>query len=173
MSDIPTADVVPSKQVQGQSSGTVETPTWRDPLRVKCSSDQEGVDAFLLNIEVNELSRINCITRKKAQDEVSAMETDARPAMLHQKSTVATCLPENIVDFSEMQSVRRYWILQLDFKRHCASQLKQAQLDNESAVQHRERYIFLRRGNEAQEILRQQRAHIFHEQHQLVEEIEA
>ena len=45
---------------------------------------------------------------------------------------------------------------------------RQAQLDKESAVQHRERLVFLRLCNEAQ-----QRAHMVHEQHQFVAEEDA
>ena len=52
-------------------------------------------------------------------------------------------------------------------------ELRQAQLDNESAIQHKERKMFLRLGDEAQDKLRQQKAHRVHEQHQLVEEGEA
>ena len=52
-------------------------------------------------------------------------------------------------------------------------ELRPAHLKNESAVQHTERHIFLRRGNETQEALRQQSPHMVHEQQQLVAEVEA
>ena len=47
-------------------------------------------------------------------------------------------------------------------------ELRPAHLKNESAVQHTERHIFLRRGNETQEALRQQNPHMVHEQPELV-----
>ena len=52
-------------------------------------------------------------------------------------------------------------------------ELRQAQLANVSAIQHYERKMFLRLGDETQDKLRQQKAHAVHEQHQLAEEGEA
>ena len=52
-------------------------------------------------------------------------------------------------------------------------ELRQAQLANVSAIQHNERKMFLRLGDETQDKLRQQKAHRVHEQHQLAEEGEA
>ena len=51
--------------------------------------------------------------------------------------------------------------------------MRQAQLNNESTMQQRETCVLLRLGTEPQEALRQQRAHMVHEQHQLVQEGEA
>ena len=45
--------------------------------------------------------------------------------------------------------------------------------NTEPAVYHRERDIFFRLGNKVQERFWQQKAHIVHEQHELVEEGEA
>ena len=47
-------------------------------------------------------------------------------------------------------------------------ELRQAQLNNESVVQFRERNIFLRGCNDAQDALRQQTACVLHEQNRLI-----
>ena len=62
-------------------------------------------------------------------------------------------LSGHIYEFPEMQSVRQYWILQLELKK-CSS----------------EKDIIFRVGNEAQDALRQQRARMLDKQNQLVQE---
>ena len=49
-------------------------------------------------------------------------------------------------------------------------ELRQAQFNNESTMQQRDTCVLLRLDTEPQEALRQQRAHMVHEQHQLVQE---
>ena len=58
------------------------------------------------------------------------------------------------------------------FETTLSLELRQAQLKNASAsaMLNRERHIFLRHGNDAQEALRQQRTHMVHEQRHFVEE---
>ena len=51
--------------------------------------------------------------------------------------------------------------------------MEQAQINNASTMQQRERDVFFRLGDGAHEALRQQRAHVVHKQQQLVHEGEA
>ena len=89
------------------------------------------------------------------------------PCVLKMNSSNLLC--ENINDLLERQSVRQ---LDTSARREVkwSLELRQAQLDNESTMQQRETCVFLRLGTEPQEALRQQRAHMVHEQHQLVQE---
>ena len=109
-----------------------------------------------LNTEVNELSRTNRTSRRIAHDELSVMEQNAakfRLAVREHQRVAPRC----------SQSSGIGWILQIDLKKALGLELRQAQLNKESAALHRERDILLRLGNEAQERLRQQNAHTVHE----------
>ena len=118
------------------------------------------------------MSQRSRITRRMAQDELSAMEQNARLAMFHQHQQFQLAvfehqrLARDAVSQAVLNSSAR-------FQKTLSLELRQAQLNNETAVRHSERTMFFRVGNETQEAPRQQRAHMVHEQHQLVEEGEA
>ena len=139
-----------------------------------CTFGAGGNGRVRLNIEVNDPNRTN----RRELAEWPRMRNLLWNRMIvvpwFIEINSSNLLSENVNDVPEMQSVKQYCTIQLNSKRHRVLEVRQAQMDNESTMQQRDRAVLIRLGDEAQDALRrQQRAHMEHGQHQLVSEGEA